>query len=258
MKVELIYDADCPNVTGAREELMRAFSLAQIPSKWVEWDRADPSAPAYVKGYGSPTILVDGKDVGGLEPAEGVSCCRVYGVEEGTFRGTPPVKAIVEALKRASPEEGAGKTGKGSSGWKTSLAALPGLGASLLPVGVCPACWPAYTGLLSSVGLGFLIEETYLFPLTAFFLLIAVGALGYKARTRRGYGPFFLGLAASALMLAGNFLLGVSALLYGGIALLVAASAWNAWPRRKQENAKTSCPACAHGGREKRAGALEK
>ena len=248
MKVELIYDADCPNVQGAREEVMKAFSLARIPPKWVEWDRADPSAPPHVQGYGSPTILVNGKDAGGAEPAEGVSCCRVYGIHQGRFRGTPPAEAVAEALKQAAREEGAQKKGKTPSGLKTSLAALPGIGASLLPVGVCPACWPAYAGLLTSLGLGFLIKETYLLPLTALFLLIAVAALGYKARTRRGYGPFFLGLAASTLMLTGNFLLGIPALLYAGVALLVAASAWNAWPKKKHGNANASCPACASGG----------
>ncbi len=137
---------------------------------------------------------------------------------------------------------------KAAPGWKTSLAALPGVGSSLLPVGVCPACWPAYAGLLSSLGLGFLFKETYLLPLTAFFLLIAVAALGYKAWARRGYGPFFLGLAASGFMLAGNFLLGAPALLYSGIALLAGASAWNAWPRKNKGIENSSCPACASGG----------
>jgi hypothetical protein len=38
--------------------------------------------------------------------------------------------------------------------WKQNLVAAPGVGLSLLPKLACPACWPAYTGLLSSIGLG--------------------------------------------------------------------------------------------------------
>ncbi len=65
--------------------------------------------------------------------------------------------------------------------WKQNLYAAPGIGLSLLPKIACPACWPAYAGLLSSIGLGFLIpNRAYLLPLTAIFLAVAVGD------TRRG------------------------------------------------------------------------
>jgi len=76
--------------------------------------------------------------------------------------------------------------------WKQGLLAIPGIGVSLLPKVACPLCWPAYAGLLSSVGLGFLLSATYLLPLTAGFLLIALAALAYRARQRRGYGPLVL------------------------------------------------------------------
>jgi MYXO-CTERM domain-containing protein len=41
--------------------------------------------------------------------------------------------------------------------------------------------------------------------LTAMFLLIAVVALGFRARRRRGFGPFFVGLGAAAIVLGGKF-----------------------------------------------------
>ncbi len=47
---------------------------------------------------------------------------------------------------------------------------VPGTLISFLPVGLCPACWPVYTGLLSSLGLGFLFQDSYLAPLTVAFL----------------------------------------------------------------------------------------
>jgi hypothetical protein len=43
--------------------------------------------------------------------------------------------------------------------WKQALLAAPGVGVSLLPKLVCPLCWPAYAGLLSTFGLGFLISR---------------------------------------------------------------------------------------------------
>src|SRR5207253_1900680 len=112
----------------------------------------------------------------------------------------------------------------------------------MLPKLACPACWPAYAGLLSSVGLGFLLATAYLLPLTAAFLLIALLALGYQARQRRRYGPFALGTAAAAILLLGKFLFDFEPSLYGGVALLVGASLWNSWPKRRPPNA--ACPAC--------------
>jgi mercuric ion transport protein len=109
---------------------------------------------------------------------------------------------------------------------------LPGIGASVLPKLICPACWPAYAGLLSTAGLGFLISAAYLLPLTTVFLALAVAALGFRANTRHGYGPFQLGLIAATAILLGKFVRDSALLVYGAVGLLMLASAWNAWPRR--------------------------
>jgi len=73
--------------------------------------------------------------------------------------------------------------------WKQGLLSLPGIGLSALPKLACPACWPAYAGLLSSLGLGFLISTAYLLPLTAVFLALAPAALAFRAKSRGGLGP---------------------------------------------------------------------
>lgn len=116
-------------------------------------------------------------------------------------------------------------------GWKQALLAVPGIGVSLLPKLTCPICWPAYAGLLTSVGLGFLISERYMFAVTAGFLLVSVGALAVRARVRRGYAPAVLGLVAGAIVLLGKFSLESSGATYSGLGLLIAASVWNSWPR---------------------------
>lgn len=128
--------------------------------------------------------------------------------------------------------------------WKQHLLAAPAVGVSLLPQLVCPACWPAYAGLLSSLGLGFLISTVYLLPLTAGFLLLALAALGFRARQRHGYGPFFLGLAGTVGVLLGKFVWESKPTMYGAVGSLVAASLWNAWPRRAASGESATCPGC--------------
>ena len=125
---------------------------------------------------------------------------------------------------------------------KQGLLALPSVGFSMLPKLACPACWPAYAGLLSSVGLGFLISTAYLLPLTAAFLFLAVAALLFRANKRRGYGPFVLGLVAGSAVLLGKFAWESKLTMYSALGLLVVASLWNAWPLRDGEAA--TCPEC--------------
>ena len=103
-RVELVYDHDCPNVDEARAALLHAFAQVGVSLVWVEWDRKAPDSPAYVRGYGSPTILVNGKDVAGAQLGTGVDCCRVYSSDERGLRGIPPVELIVAALRTNSAE----------------------------------------------------------------------------------------------------------------------------------------------------------
>ena len=68
------------------------------------------------------------------------------------------------------------------------IAALPSVGVALLPKLTCPVCWPAYTALLSSLGISFVDYTPYLLPTVAIFLAVALSALAYRAKARRGYG----------------------------------------------------------------------
>src|SRR2546429_4148819 len=116
--------------------------------------------------------------------------------------------------------------------WKRALLSLPGIGLSALPKLACPLCWPTYAGLLSSVGLGFLISARYLLPVTAAFLVVAVGALALRANLRHGYRPFLLGLFAALGVLVGKFWWESNLVMYASVGVLVMASVWNAWPHR--------------------------
>lgn len=232
LRVELIYNSDCPNVPRARENLLRAFDRAGLAPCWQEWDRADTTAPAYTGAYGSPTVLVEGIDVSDVTAAD-AACCRIYTNDQGAKQGVPPVSLIVSALRDKSS---AGKPGR------STLSLLPAVGTALMPKLVCPVCWPAYTGILSALGLGFINYSPYLLPLTAMFLVAVLVTLAWRAKTRRGYAPFALGTLAAAIVLIGKFQFDSDTATYAGIALLIGASVWNAWPRRERT---ASCPACA-------------
>lgn len=104
MNVELVYEKTCPNIAAAREQLLHAFGEAGLTPRWREWEISDPAAPAHVHGYGSPTVLVDGKDVSGAEMSGDDLCCRLYAHgETGRQQGVPAQADIVNALQtRAS------------------------------------------------------------------------------------------------------------------------------------------------------------
>jgi hypothetical protein len=132
-----------------------------------------------------------------------------------------------------------------SNRWKQSILAFPSIGISLLPKLVCPACWPAYAGLLTSIGLGFLISVRYLLPLTIAFLVLALAAMLFRARDRHGYGPFLLAVLAAGGVLLSKFAWDSRPTVYGAIGLLVVASLWNTWPRRDTLNDAAACFNCS-------------
>lgn len=234
--IELIYDSDCPNVPPARENLSRALKQAGLAPQWQEWDRADTKAPAYVRAYGSPTILVQGQDVAGSKGSDAASC-RIYVNGEGRNQGVPPVEMIVTAFNGLCATSAAKPKRFGAG----IVPLLPAIGTAVIPKLTCPACWPAYAGLLSAMGLGFINYSPYLLPLTAVFFAIVLVSLAWRAKTRRGYAPLLLGVMAAALVLVGKFYFDSDNASYVGVALLVAASLWNTWPRPKTQAA---CPAC--------------
>ena len=124
---------------------------------------------------------------------------------------------------------------------REASASLSGVGVALLPKAVCPMCSPAYAALLSSVGLPFLATTTYLLPLTSVFLVVAAGSMFVGAASRRGLGPFWLGIVAASSVVSGKFWLDSAPAVYAGVTLLIVASVWNAIPKR------TTCPACQPG-----------
>ena len=94
-RVELVFFTGCPHVEAARAALRTALANAGSSPTWQEWDQSSPTAPFYVRGFGSPTVLVDGADVTGVGAlATECPCCRVT--------GGPGAAVIASALRRAA------------------------------------------------------------------------------------------------------------------------------------------------------------
>jgi hypothetical protein len=100
---ELVYFPGCPHVTAAREALGRAFAMLDLPPAWTEYRTDDPGLPEHAHGFGSPTILVDGRDVSGIDAGGSASSCRLYLDDDGRPGGVPQLQRIVAALAGELP-----------------------------------------------------------------------------------------------------------------------------------------------------------
>lgn len=96
-KIELIYEQTCPNVDAARALIKTACAQLGCSADWREWEVGDSQLPAYARGFGSPTILIDEVDVAG-QPAGASDCCRIYPSEQGV-QGVPVLEQMLQALK---------------------------------------------------------------------------------------------------------------------------------------------------------------
>ena len=104
---------------------------------------------------------------------------------------------------------------------RASLAGLFGSGFALLCcAGVAPAL-----GLLSAIGLGFLIHDAVLIPILVVAVGVASWGLRHGSRCHGRAAPFVLGLFGSAMAVGGLFLW--VPLAFAGFAALVVTSVWN-------------------------------
>jgi mercuric ion transport protein len=96
MRVQLLYFEGCPNLELARAALREAMAAEQIDARVDEIDVEAEDAPEWARGWGSPTILIDGTDLTGATRSNGPSC-RLY--EDGA----PSVEQIRARLAATRP-----------------------------------------------------------------------------------------------------------------------------------------------------------
>lgn len=105
LQIELIYDRACPNVEQAREMIQAALTEVGAESRWTEWDREEARTPQALRHYGSPTVLVNGRDVSSVAVEETLShgnSCRLYAGTDDHLCGAPSAALIATAIRARS------------------------------------------------------------------------------------------------------------------------------------------------------------
>lgn len=97
VNVDVLYVPECPNVELARQRLTEAAARASVQLVVRERVVADADGAAELGMRGSPTILVEGRDVAGASGLEPSVSCRLYPAASG-IEGAPSVDELVAAL----------------------------------------------------------------------------------------------------------------------------------------------------------------
>jgi len=101
LRIELVYDPTCPNVRQARDAIRGALGALGAPIAWREWVRDGPGTPAALRRFPSPSVLVNGEDVGcggnSLREAD-ATACRIYADDSGCICGAPSVQLILRTI----------------------------------------------------------------------------------------------------------------------------------------------------------------
>jgi len=121
-----------------------------------------------------------------------------------------------------------------------ALASLPGALLPLVPSFSCPACVAAYAGVLSALGLGFLLTEQVLLPLIALSLVLGVASIAWTARAHGRRAPFILAINAALLIASGRFAWSLPLVVYIGAAGFLLAAGWNLWLRLQMASKERS------------------
>lgn len=100
VRIQLITFSGCPNASATRSLIERTVAAAGILASIEEVDTLAPDTPAPLRAWGSPTILLNGVDVGGERAPTGPAC-RLYPGDDGQMHGVPSGTLLSAALNRA-------------------------------------------------------------------------------------------------------------------------------------------------------------
>lgn len=118
-----------------------------------------------------------------------------------------------------------------------TLSLLPSVGVAVLSKFTCSFCLGAYTGLLSSLGVGFVATDAGLTGLTVGLLALGIAGVAWSTRRHRHPGPLGVMLLGSGVLLLARLdQPSPTTLLVSGAALALGASLWNFWLERRQPN----------------------
>lgn len=105
----------------------------------------------------------------------------------------------------------------------------------------CPICFLAYFGIFGVATSFASVYRVWLPPLTVVWLVLTIGTLFFRPGAQHRYGPGLLGIFGGFAVLVGRFVVDYRALVYGGIAALLAAVVWRTWSRRLSTELCAQC-----------------
>ena len=220
MKVQLLTFAGCPNAELARVRLHQVLGELGLPVVVEEIDVSSPTTPQTMRGWSSPTVLIDGEDLEGLTAGDCASC-RLYP------GGAPSVRVLRERLqRRRQPRSSRG-----------ALGGLPAMAATLFPAITCPACLGPFASVLTTLGIGFVAFTKMFLAVYVTALSLGIASVAYATRRHRSPWPLTLTLLGTLAAGAGRFVLQEPVVERLGLPLLMAGAIWSAWLTRRRTEA---------------------
>ncbi len=99
MNIQVLYFTGCPNHGPTVERVRELVQQLGIDAQINEMEVTARDDPAALKFAGSPTVLVDGRDI---EPAQRQSPAYAFGCRTYNGQGVPPAAMIEPALREAA------------------------------------------------------------------------------------------------------------------------------------------------------------
>ncbi|MEE9141635.1 MAG: hypothetical protein V3U59_02905 [Gammaproteobacteria bacterium] len=100
VQIQFLTFDGCPLAPAAQEVLEKALVQCGLKGRYEVVDIFDAATPARLLAWGSPTILINGRDVDGQTLDEG-ACCRIYDTPDKV----PVINDIVDAIEHALSDE---------------------------------------------------------------------------------------------------------------------------------------------------------
>jgi hypothetical protein len=105
LKITFLYSEDCPSHDEALQRLRRSIELERISAD-IEIVKVTTDGEAERRKFvGSPTIVVNGRDIDPPAKPHYALTCRAYTLEDGRISPLPSEATIRRALREAKAKE---------------------------------------------------------------------------------------------------------------------------------------------------------
>jgi len=86
VKIQFLSFPGCPHARPSLERLRAVMRELELSYPIEEVEITASQVQAELRGWGSPTVLVDGRDVAGVAEPTGEATCRLYPTGDGLTR----------------------------------------------------------------------------------------------------------------------------------------------------------------------------